>query len=85
MGGRGEEMEEDIGGGGWEKGDFSGPGHFVTELPKGKAEMLEEGGKYERRSSAEPAIRLRRPKLQLCNHIWHRAVGRNVNDGSSGL
>lgn len=38
-------MVEDMGGGGLEEGDFAGPGHFVRELPKGRAEMLEEGRK----------------------------------------
>lgn len=44
MGGRREEMVEDVGGGGVEEGDFAGPGHFVTELPKRRVEMLEGGG-----------------------------------------
>lgn len=37
MGGRGEELVEDMGGGGLEEGDFAGSGHFVTELPKEKS------------------------------------------------
>lgn len=52
MGGRGEEMVEDMGDGGLEEGDLASPRHFGTELPKGRVEMLEEGRKYGRTFSA---------------------------------
>lgn len=56
VGGRGEEMVEDMGGGGLEEGDFAGPRHFVRELPKGRVEMLEERRKYDRPISAHQSV-----------------------------
>lgn len=43
VGDRREEMVKDMGGRGLEEGDFAGLGPFITELLKGKVEMLEEG------------------------------------------
>lgn len=49
MGERREEMVKDMGGEGLEEGDFAGLGHFIT---KGKVELLEEGRRSDRLSSA---------------------------------